>query len=178
MSDPVVVVALCLLIAAAYGAAAWRVYRRARGTRLIHCPRTGTAAYVELDAVRAAALVSPDGALTVRRCSLWPERGGCAQWCCDTLDASNHACRAWDVFAQWYVGKRCSLCHRDIPRVEWAGLTPGLLSPRGRIVEWADVPEASIFDVLATHKPVCIDCDVVAKLRRQLTTAPTPPPAA
>ena len=155
-----------------YAMAALRRYRRAAGPRLVPCPGTGTAATIELDARRAALLLAPDSELVVSRCSLWPQRAGCAQGCCEGLDPSARCASTRDVLARWYAGKQCSLCHRDIVAVDHLGVTPGLLSPHGELLEWIAVPAETVFRILGTHRPVCAACDVLERVRQRM-----PPPA-
>jgi hypothetical protein len=66
-------------------------YVRFRRRRRVHCPEAGTGADVQLDA-RHAALTAAfgDPAVRVAGCSLWPERGGCAQACVPTADTAPH----------------------------------------------------------------------------------------
>jgi hypothetical protein len=67
-------------------------YVRFRGRRRLRCPETGTGADVQLDA-RHAALTAAfgDPAVRVARCSLWPERGGCARACVPARGAAIQA---------------------------------------------------------------------------------------
>src|SRR5262245_28582787 len=53
-----------------------------RGRRTVRCPETGLTAEMEIDARRAAlsAVPGPPKA-RVAKCSLWPDRAGCAQRC-------------------------------------------------------------------------------------------------
>jgi hypothetical protein len=67
-------------------------YVRFRRRRRVRCPETGTGADVQVDA-RHAALTAAfgDPAVRVASCSLWPERGGCAQACEPTRGAEVQA---------------------------------------------------------------------------------------
>jgi hypothetical protein len=67
-------------------------FRRFRASRMLVCPKTGTAAQVAPDAAHAA-LTAAYGRPRVRiaRCSLWPERQGCDQDCRAQVEAESVA---------------------------------------------------------------------------------------
>ena len=53
-----------------------------RGPRTVVCPSTGDEAEISIDAARAArGAVFGRSLLSVEKCSLWPEREGCARSC-------------------------------------------------------------------------------------------------
>jgi hypothetical protein len=64
-------------------------YRRYRGVQTVECPATGTAAEIELDAVKAAITATTgEPVVAVAHCSHWPERKDCGQECLARLDRS------------------------------------------------------------------------------------------
>ena len=154
-----------LVLAATYGAFAVWTYWRASGVRVVRCPVTHETVRIELAAVRAAVLLAPSSDLVVRRCSLWPQRRNCAQWCCDEIETSPSGCRMEAILADWYQGKRCAYCGRSVPRPAVGDLPPALRAPDGAIVEWSAIEPTRLFDVLATHQAVCASCDVAETFR-------------
>ena len=156
---------MVLLLAAAYAAAAVWTYHHTRGVRVVRCPVTHQTVRIELAAARAAALLAPRSAVTVRTCSLWPERRSCAQWCCDDIEMSRHGCRMDAILAEWYAGKRCAYCQREVRPPAMGELRPALRAPDGELIEWSDIDPTRLYDVLATHQPVCASCDVAETFR-------------
>jgi hypothetical protein len=68
------------------------VYLGLRAPRWLRCPEAQVLAGVAVDAGRAAwtaAFGQPR--LRVRDCTLWPERAGCAQHCCELPEIAGHA---------------------------------------------------------------------------------------
>ena len=154
-----------VLMAVAYIAAAASIWYRSRGVRVVRCPATRQAARIELASARAGLLLTPLAQVPVRRCTLWPERRDCAQWCCDEIELSPHGCRMEGILADWYQTKRCAFCGRTVPRPALGEIKPALRAPDGHVVEWSDIEPARLFDVLVTHQPVCASCDVAETFR-------------
>jgi hypothetical protein len=161
-TELLVVIAVAALL---YAAFALQTYFRTRGVRFVHCPGTRSTAVVELDAIRAGMFLAPMSDVTVRRCSLWPERRDCNQWCCDEIEYSSNGCVFRGILVDWYRNKRCAICQRDIPPIERGNLRPSLRAPDGRLLEWTEIDRLKLFDVLATHAPVCASCDVAEVFR-------------
>jgi hypothetical protein len=159
--------AVAIVFAVVYAARAAWIYCRAREVRLLRCPATGTGARVTLDAVRAALTLAPASEHIVRDCSLWPGRAGCAQKCCDDLQLSGSARCLHEILASWFAGKPCSSCYQPIAPFEGRTFTPGLISPAGDLVDWSQVDATTVFNVLDTHQPLCVRCDIVERFRRQ-----------
>lgn len=62
------------------------VFSRFRREHAVRCPEADAEAEVRIDPVHAARTAVPGPpVLTVVRCSLWPERQGCAQRCVEQL---------------------------------------------------------------------------------------------
>jgi hypothetical protein len=156
-----------LIVGVVYLALALRVYREAVELRVVHCPATGGAAAVRVEAARSALRLGLHGGARVTQCSLWPSRRHCAQTCLAEVSESEEGCRFRRVLAHWYAGKRCTFCRRAIAPVRWGELRPALLSPQGRLVSWAEIAPLSVFEVLRTHAPVCASCDVAETFRRR-----------
>jgi hypothetical protein len=161
-------------VLAVYAVAAARIYLRARKPRIVRCPLARKGARVTVDAVRAAALLAPASDYVLSGCSLWPARGACLQWCVEDLDLAAEGRRVQDVLTRWCRDKTCARCQQPIVIPPGAGFMPALLSPEGELREWAEVELESLFDVLDRHRPVCANCDVTERLRRQGRTAPSP----
>jgi hypothetical protein len=91
MTDPWAVlaglaaVALVFVLAPVAGSA----YVRLRAPRWLRCPETHLPAAVAVDAGHAAWTAAFSGPLLrIRSCTLWPERAGCAQRCCELPEFS------------------------------------------------------------------------------------------
>jgi hypothetical protein len=145
----IALVALIVLVAVAVMAAG-RLYLRTRGTRVVHCPATKTVAAVQLSPLPHARRIQ------IRGCSLWP-RAECRQSCRTEIERSWDGCAYDAILSDWFRRKDCARCARPIVRPR-PGLRPALLSPQGRIVRWSELRPASVFDAMATHRPVCARC--------------------
>lgn len=157
----VAVVALCLALAPMV-----RAYWKARGERLVTCPETQEPVSVEVDPMDAAF----QGLLKTREvhlksCTRWPERAGCGQECLAQIEAAPNGCLVRNVLAEWYAGKSCALCHKELP-VELGQHKPALISPDRVTFEWSDLRVEDLPEILATYQPVCWDCHIVETLYR------------
>jgi len=162
--------------------AAWLRYR---GTRVVVCPETREMVAVEVDAAHAA-LSAPQGRpdLRLEACTRWPERRSCGQECLGQVESAPEACLLRNILGDWYQGKSCAFCGREFAFVHWHDHKPALLGPDGTLVEWSRFQPEQVVDVLASHKPVCWNCNVAEGFRRQhpeLVTErgprPGPPPS-
>ena len=84
MSGPWILIGAILAVGVLYVLLPWmaHIFARYRAPRALRCPETGTKAWVEIDASHAAlsaAFGEPD--LRARGCSLWADRGACAEAC-------------------------------------------------------------------------------------------------
>jgi hypothetical protein len=71
---------------------------------------------------------------------------------------------AFRTMADWYSGKRCALCGRDIPPLSHFGPEPGLMSATSApvtTVAWTDAPADQLSNILETHQPVCSSCHLM-----------------
>jgi len=168
MSIPLVLLALVALgvIGAIVMIPVLRVYR---GTRLVECPETKLPAAVKIDAVRAALTVFGDepSRLRLADCSRWPEKAGCGQECLGEVERDGASCLVRNIVAEWYRGKSCAFCGKQIPEVKWNEHRPALLAPDGMTVSWKDVKPENLPELFSTHKPVCWDCHVVQGVVRE-----------
>ncbi len=132
---------------------------RERGPRVITCPENGCRAEVAVDSWRSglASAIGEDRRRLVA-CSRWPEKEGCDQACLSEIAEDPNGCLVRRVVSDWYVGRRCAGCGREIPAMHATDRRPGLRGPDGRAVELAEVPPLEIDRVLATHEPVCANC--------------------
>lgn len=138
----------------------------ARGTRLVTCPETEEPVAVEIDPMDAAFhTFLKTREVHLQSCSRWPEKAGCGQECMGQITAAPNGCLVRSILAEWYAGKSCSLCGKELP-VEWGQHKPALMSPGRVTFEWGDLRVEDLPEVLATHRPVCWDCHVVETLYR------------
>jgi hypothetical protein len=145
--------------------AAWIKYR---GTRVVVCPENREMVAVSVDA-RHAALSSSGGHADLRleTCTRWPEMAGCGQDCLSQIEAAPEACLLRNILADWYRGKCCVFCQREMQVIHWHDHKPALVTPDGKIVGWEGFRAEQVLAVLATHKPVCWDCQVAESFRRE-----------
>jgi hypothetical protein len=157
--------------------AAWLSYR---GTRVVVCPENRQVVAVEVDASHAA-WTSPQGKTELRleACTRWPEKASCGQECLHQIENAPEACLLRNILADWYRGQACAFCGRRFDEIRWHDHRPALLSPDGALVSWSGFLPEQIRDVLASHRPVCWDCDVAEEFRRAhpelVTDRPAPP---
>ena len=162
---------LYIAMAAAAIAILWRVsvrvYLKYRGTRIVTCPETGEPEAVTVNA-RDAAVTALLGErqLRLRQCSRWPERAGCDEDCLAQIELAPDECLARHMIEEWYEGSSCTICDKPIGPVNWHGNRPALMDADGRTLEWSAVAPQKIPVVLATHFPVCWDCQVVQSFCR------------
>ncbi|MFQ5722846.1 MAG: hypothetical protein ACE5G6_00025 [Terriglobia bacterium] len=169
-------VELLLLVAAAFlvvalavkASAAVQAYWKYRGTRVITCPENRKPAGVEVDARHAAwgaAVATPR--LRLKDCSRWPQRQDCGRECLRQIEAAPEACLVRNILTQWYQGKSCAFCGRPFTEIHWHDHKPALLAPAGEILDWSRLQPEEIPATLATHQPVCWNCDIAESLRRE-----------
>jgi hypothetical protein len=78
--------------------------------------------------------------------------------------------QALTALRQWYVGRECAVCRREIGPVHMTEPRPGLLnvaSPAREILSWSDIPAGHLQAVLDTHLPVCASCSFAESFRRE-----------
>jgi hypothetical protein len=69
---------------------------------------------------------------------------------------------------QYFEGKACGSCGRDIPPVHAGEMRPGLLNTSTHEeMAWADIPSANLSATLEAHVPICSNCLVSESFRRQ-----------
>lgn len=153
-----------------------RTYRRYRGKMLVTCPETGRAAGVLVDAGHAAGTAvhgAPD--LRLEACTRWPERENCGQECLAQIETSPENCLVRSMLTGWYSGKPCAFCGKAFETVDsydhraafWYDKKPALLAPNGAIVEWSGIPVEKLPEALETHSPVCWNCLIAERFRRE-----------
>lgn len=163
---------LVALLAAAVvylvGRTAVRTYLKYRGTRVITCPETGRAAAVEVDAATAAEKALLGGHdVHLRSCSRWPERQDCGQECLTQIESSPSDCLLKNILGNWYAGKSCALCGKEFGEIQWHDHKPCLMEAGGVTLEWKEFKPEAVAEALSTHQPVCWDCHIAEKFRRQ-----------
>jgi hypothetical protein len=164
--------ATILLLVAAAGLAALaavrvlRVWLQSRGARLITCPENQARSAVEVDAGHAAAtFLHPE--LRLQSCSRWPERQGCGQECLRQIESAADGCLVRHIFAGWYEGKHCVYCRQGFENISWADRKPGILTPDGSLMDWAEVKVEEIPETLLTARPVCFSCFTATRFTKE-----------
>ncbi len=144
-----------------------RAFFEYRGKRIITCPETNTAEAVEVAAGEAAVgafLTEPT--LRLKECSRWPERQDCGQTCLQQIEADPQNCLVWKIVANWYEGKTCVFCHKQIGPLHHLDHAPALLGPDFKTREWKDVRPEQLPEIFSTHRPVCWNCHIAENFRR------------
>jgi len=139
-----------------------------RGTRLVKCPETGEHVAVHVDN-KAAAASGMFGAPEIRldACTRWPERQNCGQECLHELKAAPEDCMLHHVAVNWYQGKRCVYCGRDVSGFRWPDFRCALRLSEGVTAEWQQITPEKLPGVLEKAQPVCWQCHVAETLRRE-----------
>jgi hypothetical protein len=141
---------------------------RFRGKRLVTCPATLTPEVVQvktLHAVMSSFFGEPRYRL--KDCSRWSERRKCGQKCVRQIEAAPLGCLIRDMLERWYAGKDCAFCRQPLGHVDWYERQPAVRDEQGITREWRDIPATKIPEVLRTHLPVCWNCHIAERFRRQ-----------
>ena len=144
-----------------------RLYRKFSGTRVITCPENKEPAAVEVDALQAAFSSADEIRLHLKECSRWPERENCGQECLRQIQQAPEDCLLRNTLVRWYAEKPCAICHKPLGEIHWHEHKPALLAPDHTTVEWFEFRPEKVHEVLATHLPVCWDCHIASKFRRE-----------
>jgi hypothetical protein len=101
-----------------------------------------------------------------------PRHRGEAEAAAQPVHQNEHALKLW------FEGKHCALCSRLIPPVHAGEPKPGVLDPdTGQILGWDELLHAEIPEIFEGKVPLCDNCVVVERFRRQfpalVTDAPT-----
>lgn len=81
------------------------------------------------------------------------------------LDETPDDCLVHNLLAEWFSGKSCALCSKELslgPDLH----RPALMSPDRVTFEWSDVRAEEIPEILATYQPICGDCHIIETLYR------------
>jgi hypothetical protein len=81
------------------------------------------------------------------------------------LDETPDDCLVHSLLAEWFSGKSCALCSKELslgPDLQ----RPALMSPDRTTSEWSDVRAEEIPEILATCQPICWDCHIIETLYR------------
>jgi hypothetical protein len=77
---------------------------------------------------------------------------------------------ALTTLKQWYVGRECAVCKREIGPVHGSEPRPGLLNVAAttpEIMTWDDIPPGHLKTMLDSHLPVCASCALAESFRRR-----------
>ncbi|MBI4467898.1 MAG: hypothetical protein HY650_01105 [Acidobacteria bacterium] len=145
-----------------------RAYFKYRGTRVVTCPDDKSFVAVAVD-TRLAAITAITGRpeLRLRDCSRWPEMAGCGQDCLKQIASAPEACLLRNILAKWYQGKSCAYCARVLGAMDWMEHRPALMSPERVTLEWHEIAPERVYQVMSTHQPVCWNCHIAEKFRRE-----------
>lgn len=147
---------------------AGRAWLRYRGTRIVTCPETHEHVAVEADALHVASgAVRGKHEVRLRDCTRWPERQNCGQECLAELEESPEDCLLRNMLTDWYEGKSCAICKKPFGEIEWHDHRPALLDLEGKSFEWEEFPPEKIVDLLDDYQPICWDCHIAEKFRRE-----------
>jgi len=169
MTAQLFVVLLLGIVLAVYLGIALTAWVRMRGTRVVVCPETQRPAAVEVDAAHAALSAMWENAdVRLKACSRWPERHDCDQGCVAQIAIAPHDTLATAMLQKYFAGKRCAICKRGIDGVHAGQPRPGLLNvATHETLDWEEIPAQNLPDALATHLPVCANCQVSESFRRK-----------
>ncbi len=144
-----------------------RAYFAYRGKRLVTCPETHKAEAVDVAATEAAvgAFLS-EPTLRLTECSRWPERQDCGQDCLQQIEIDPQNCLVWNIVSNWYEGKSCVFCRKQIGPLHHIDHVPALLGPDHVTVEWKLIRPQQLMEVFESHRPVCWNCHVTESFRR------------
>jgi hypothetical protein len=139
-----------------------------RGARVVECPETKATAAVRVDAAHAAvSALRGFRDLRLEQCSRWPEKASCGEECLAQIEAAPMGCLVRTRVTNWYVGKTCALCGTSLDATDWTRRKPGVMSPDRLTFEWAEIWPENLNEVLSTHTPVCWNCHVAERFRRE-----------
>jgi hypothetical protein len=152
-----------------YGAGAWihRRYRKYKGPMVVVCPETQHDVGVEVDAGRATlAEVAGISDIDLTSCTRWPDRNDCGRECLQQIDLAPEEHLVSTQLARWFEGKSCCICGTRFTHVESKAHKPALLDPEAELVDWDDVDPVRLRETLETHRPVCFNCHLAIRIRR------------
>jgi hypothetical protein len=172
VSNEVFIAILMALVVVAYAALAITAYFRMRGTRIVTCPESKQTAAVTVDAAHSALGGIFDVAdIQISTCSRWPARPECDQACAGEIARAPKHTTTFQMMAQWYAGKKCAICGRDMPALSHFAPEPGIMSvtssPEAVTIAWVDVPAEQLPKMLPTHLPVCSSCHLMTWFRHE-----------
>lgn len=160
------IVAMLTFAAFAAGILVWR-FTSYRGQRVVYCPETKQPAGVELDAWLAARSgLDEQTILRLKSCSRWPERQDCPQECLSQIEASPEGTLMRNIVTFRYRSKFCAYCTRPIGEIAWHDPMPALRTHEGTLRDWKGIAAADVPSILATHDPVCWNCNLTESFRR------------
>ena len=171
MSNELFIAILVALVVAVYAGLGIAAYIRMRGTRIVTCPHSKQPAAVNVNAAHAALSgVFDSKDIQISSCSRWPEQQACDQACAREIARAPKATTTFQMMADWYAGKQCAICRREIPPLSHFSPEAGLLnvaSPTAVTIAWPDVPPQQLPRMLETHLPVCSSCHLITWFRHE-----------
>ena len=171
MSNEIFIAILMALVVIAYATLAIAAYIRMRGTHIVTCPETKQPAAVAVNTAHSmlSGVFDPSD-VQLSSCSRWPGPPECDQACVNQVVRSPKLTATFQVMANWYAGKQCAMCGREMPTLSHFAPEPGLLSTTSAgvaTVAWTDVPPEQLPGMLDTHLPVCSSCHLTTWFRHE-----------
>lgn len=162
------VVAVIAIAAFLIWRTAGRTWLRYRGTRVVNCTETQRPAAVDVDLPRAmGAALKGRKDVRLEACTGWPEREGCAQECVSQVEVSPRDTMLVTILTRWYETRSCAFCGEPFGKIHWHDHRPCLLTPEGVTKEWLAIQAEDVRSVLSSHRPVCWNCHIAERFRRQ-----------
>ena len=86
------------------------------------------------------------------------------------------------IVSDWFAGRPCVLCGRQVPAIHLTDRKPALRSPNGYVVALTEVPPLDLDAALSRSEPICANCYDAMSFREQhpglAIDRPKPPTAA
>jgi hypothetical protein len=157
-----------ILVAYATGLALYRRYRHYEGELALSCPENDAPVTVALDPrYSLAGELAGVRDLKLKNCTRWPAMAGCDEACLDQVGGDPHALLVRVQIANWFEGKSCAICGRDLAHVEDQERSSAFLSPGGELIDAESVEAHRLDAIFATHRPVCWHCHYAVSFRRK-----------
>ncbi len=121
----------------------------------------------DLDGLDGALRRALGPGLQAESCGNWCARSECGAGCFAIPGGAPEGCVLHLRLAAWYRGRSCSLCGGPFQdEVHAWDRRPAFLSPDLVARTWDSVHPEELAHVLATHMPICWDCEVLEWLYR------------
>jgi hypothetical protein len=170
MTLQVIVPLLVAAVLVFYLGIALRTWIRFRGSRIVICPDNALPASVVVDAGHAAATAVRETAdVKLTACSRWPAKAGCDQACTVQIQAAPNQTWPRTMAVQFFKGKRCGICAREIDPPAPSTLPAGFMHPVSHQVQaWDEIEPALLPEAMALWKPLCPRCTLTESFAQRV----------